>query len=86
MRTSTRRLLVTFTSSSKRLKPKTPSTPRADLAPSSIVSSHTATRRPKTRSLPKLPLVLKLPPLVLTSSIQLPFRSTALPLLSLHTH
>merc|ERR1712093_657841 len=86
MRTSTRRLLVTFTSSSRRLKPKIPSTLRADLAPSSIVSSHTATRRPKIRLLPKLPLVLKLPPLVLSSSTQLPLKSTALPLPSLHTH
>ncbi|CAD0090409.1 unnamed protein product, partial [Aureobasidium vineae] len=86
MRSSMRRLLATFTSSSKRLRPKTPSTPRADLAPSSIASSRTATRRPKTRSLPRLPLVLRLPALVPSNSTRLPSTPTLPPLPSLLTH
>jgi hypothetical protein len=80
-----RRLLVTSTSSSRRLRPKTPSTLRADPAPSSIVSSRTATRRPKTKSLPRLPLVPQLPP-VPSSAQPAPTRSTAPPLPSLPTH
>ena len=81
-----RRLLVTSTSSSKRLRPKIPSTPKADLAPSSIVSSRTATRRPKIRSLPKLPLVLRLQAPVPSSAQLVPTRSTAPPPPSLLTH